>query len=98
MVKFINNIICCPMADILNYKKTSQKVLSTSLDKTHGEFTLKLYKDNNFIVFTIQIHFSLYNMTYFKSQATITEKYQFDFSRPYVTKTKLIDLDLIKVA
>lgn len=47
MVKFNNNIICYLMADLLDYKKTSQKALSGNLNKINEEFALKLYKDIN---------------------------------------------------
>lgn len=52
IVKFIDNIICYLMVDILNCKEKNQEAPSTSLDKTDGEFTLKLYKDSNFIAST----------------------------------------------
>lgn len=46
IVKFINNTICCSMADVPIAKETSQKALAASLDsnRTEEEFVLKLYK------------------------------------------------------
>lgn len=47
MVRFINSIISCSMANVLLTKNISQEALSACLNKTDEEFTLKLYKDNN---------------------------------------------------
>lgn len=57
MVKFINNIICYSITNVLNFKKISQEDLLASLKKTDKEFTLKLYKDSITIASKIQIHF-----------------------------------------
>lgn len=75
MVKFIDNIICYLMADILDSKETSQKVLSVSLAKTDEEFALKLHKNNNTVASTTQIYFFLHNVTCFKYGAIVIRKY-----------------------
>lgn len=49
------------MTDFFDHKKTSQKVLSASLNKTDIEFTFQIYKDSNFLIFTIHIYFPWYN-------------------------------------
>lgn len=53
------------MADVLDFKKTSQKDLSVRLDITNKEFALKLYKDNKIAVSKTQIYFFLHNATSF---------------------------------
>lgn len=75
MIKFVNQKICCLITDILVHEKTSCKALSTSLDKTNKKFALKLYKDNNTIIFKIQIYFFSHNVTCFKYKVAITRKY-----------------------
>lgn len=65
MVKFINYIICCLIADILDYEETSQKALSASFDKIDRDFTLKLYQNGNSVTSITPIHFFLYDATYF---------------------------------
>lgn len=47
MVKFIDNIICCSIMDVLDFKKTSQEAPLVNLDKTDEKFALKLYKKSN---------------------------------------------------
>ena len=56
MVKFIDNIICCLMADVSDSSMTSQEALLANLDKTDEEFALKLYKDSNTMAFKTQIY------------------------------------------
>lgn len=51
ILKFINNIICFFIADIIIAKDINQKVLSVKLDKTNNKFILKLYKNSNIIFF-----------------------------------------------
>lgn len=45
MMKFIDNIVCCLIADILSTKKIKQKALSAGLNKTNQDFPLKFYKN-----------------------------------------------------
>lgn len=70
MVKFIDNSICYSMTDILIAENPSLKASLISLDKINKDFTLKLYINNVAIAFRTNLHFSLYNMIYFKSEAT----------------------------
>lgn len=75
MMNFIDTLICCLMTNILVFKNMYQKAPSTKLNKSDKEFTLKLYKDSNFVAFKMQIHFSLHNVTCFKYGAIISKKY-----------------------
>ena len=75
MIKFIDNIICSLMSVVSIAKKTSQKALSVSLNKTNEEFALKLYRNSNIIVSKTQIHSFLYNMTCFMYRAAMIQKY-----------------------
>lgn len=79
-------------------EEISWKALSTSLDKTNKEFTLKLYKNSNAVTFRIQVHSSLYNVTCFKYGATLTEKCQFDFFCPYIEEIKVTELGSINIS
>ena len=74
MVKFIDNIICCSIADISDSSKIIQKALSANLDKINEKFALKLYKNSNTIVSKTQIYSSFHNATCFKYAAAITGK------------------------
>ena len=49
IVKLNDNIIYYLIADVLDLKKTSQKVLLASLYKTDKIFALKLYENSNTI-------------------------------------------------
>lgn len=51
MIKFIDNIICCLIVDVLMTQKTSQKALFINLDTTNKTFALKLYKNSNAVTF-----------------------------------------------
>lgn len=97
MVKFIDNIICCSMADVPIAEKTSQETPSASLDKTKEKFVLKLYKNSNAIASRTQVHSSLHNKTSFKYRAAMTGKCQFDFPRLFVEETKMTELGSIDI-
>lgn len=71
--------------------------MSARLNKIDKEFVLKLYKDGNAIAFKTQIHFSLYNVTYFQYRIALIRKYYFDFSCPYNEETKMIELNFINI-
>lgn len=79
-------------------KKTSQKFLSASPDRTDKNFVLKLYKNSNAIVFKTQVYFSLYNATCFKYRFAMIRKYQFDFFCFFIEKTKVTGLDSIDIS
>lgn len=98
MMKFIDNIICCLIANFLDFEKTSQEALLPSLNKTNKKFSLKLYQDSNTVTSKTQIHSSLYNATYFKYRAAIIRKYWFKCSRSYVKEIKITNLGLIEVS
>lgn len=55
MVKLIDNIVCCSIADILSTEKIKQKAPSASLNETDEDFALKLYKDSNAVASKIQM-------------------------------------------
>lgn len=74
MIKFIDNIICCLILNILMAEKTSQKAPSASLNKTDEEFALKFYKDSNAVSSRTQVHFFLHNVTCFKYGIAMTGK------------------------
>lgn len=46
-----------------------------SLNKTDKDFALNLYRDSNAIIFKIQTHFFLYNVTRFKYRVAVSKKY-----------------------
>lgn len=74
MVKFIDNVICCSMADVPMAEIMSQEAPSVSLDKINKKFVLKLYRDSNAIASRTQVHSFLYNITCFKYETTINRK------------------------
>lgn len=98
MMKFIDNIICYLIVDVLDWKKASRKALSASLDKTNGEFTLKLYKNSNFIAFTIHIYSSSHNATCFQYGAAVIRKCWFDFFYLCIMETKVINPCSIEIS
>lgn len=98
MVNFINIIIYYSMSDILVPKDIYQKALSASLNKSNEEFTLKLYKDSNFVVFKTQIHFFSHNVTCFKYGVAISRKCQFNFLRLRIDKIRVIELKSIDIS
>ena len=63
------------LTGILLLKNINQKILSSSLCKTNGQFALKLYKDSNVIISKMQVYSSFYNATYFKYKFAISRKY-----------------------
>lgn len=79
MMKFINNIACYLITDIILTKKIKQETPSVNLNKIDKDFALKLYKYSNDIAFKTQIYLSLYNITYFKYGVAVNKKCQFDF-------------------
>lgn len=56
------------MADILIFKNICQKATSASFNKSDKEFALKLYKNNNFVAFKMQIHSFLHNFKGIKAK------------------------------
>lgn len=68
-----------------------------SLKKTDSDFALKLYKNNNIMVSKIQINSFSHNVIYFKYKVTVTEKFRFNFSYPYIDQTRLTKFDSIDV-
>lgn len=86
------------MADILISKNMHQEASSVSLIEFDKKFTLKLYKDSNFIVSKMQIYSSLYNITYFKYGATASKKYWFDFFHPRIDKARVTELEFIDIS
>ncbi len=85
IVKFIDSIICCSMADI-------------SLNETDEEFALKLYKDSNAIASKTQVHSFSHNATCFKYKAAISGKCRFDFPRPCIEETRVTELSSIEIS
>ena len=65
MMKFVDNIIYCSIADILASKKIIYKGPFASLTKTDKQFTQNLYNYSNTIMSKTQIYYSFHNATCF---------------------------------
>ena len=97
MAEYLDCIMKCCIVPNAGADKDNSEAPSASLDETDDIFAAKLAIDSNCIASKCQMHSTSHNATCFKYGSAAAKKCRFNFLRPIVGQTCVLDSGIIEI-